>query len=105
MQHINLAFLVEEEQNADNESNKTEQWHISRAAKKRLKKQVNFELAKTERMSENERRGNEKLIWSLSHSERWRLYKMDCQRLVKAKMSEYDRQTRILSEIKEQESL
>ena len=112
MQNIDLAFLVEEEGNADSVSNKTEQWHKSRAAKRRMKKQVQFELAKTERMSDNGRKGNEKLMWNLSHSERWRLYrtwvheyKINCQRLVKAKMSEYDQQTRILSEIKEKESL
>merc|ERR1719319_43912 len=112
MQNIDFAFLVEEEGNADSVSNKTEQWHKSRAAKRRMKKQVKFELAKIERMSVNERKGNEKLMWNLSHSERWRLYrtwvheyKINCQRLVKAKMSEYDQQTRILSEIKEKESL
>ena len=112
MNQLDLAYEIHVDEEEDKDRNDNSGWQISKAERKRRKNWAKVELTKITRMTEKERELKEQLLWRLTSSERWKLYrtwvhqyKNQRQDNVKYMMSEYDRHTRRLAEVREQESL
>ena len=91
---------------------KTQQQEVGTAKRYQSDRRVMMELTKSSQMTSTERKANEQLLWDLSSSVRWKLYrrwvhvyKVMCKKRIRQKMTKYNRLVRELSELREQESL
>jgi len=114
---MDIAFDMNEDehdvadgQNAGNQRHHG--WQVSRKEKRRRMNLARKELMKHSMMSTAERQQKESLLWYQSSSDRWRLYRtwvrdyvLLCQDRVKRMQEEYNRHSRRLAEVRDQESL
>ena len=116
-EEMDIAFDMNEDQHdvADGQNQWNQNnygWQVSRKEKRRRMNLARKELVKHSLMSPAERQQKESLLWYQSSSDRWRLYRtwvrdyvLLCQDSVKRMQEEYNRHSRRLAEVRDQESL